>query len=261
MRGKERQRSFNVRYYQAHQREEIARVRSRQEATVRFLRDLRSQCCADCGQSFAPWVMDFDHRNPEEKSFAITTGRSLLMNRDRLLAEIAKCDVVCANCHAVRTYAQLLEKKDRLPTEEWAPGKSRYIAKKRAAWHANAKMLSELRNVPCADCGRRFPPYVMQFDHLNGAVKQFTVTRIINRSRKLILEEVSKCDIVCANCHRQRTYQRRTAARGSSSAWSERDPSKVDVRGSNPLSRSSVMSQDIANTCLGTLWTGVGAPK
>jgi len=58
-----------------------------------------SHPCVDCGES-DPVVLEFDHL--EEKSFNIAKGL-----RDRsweaLVTEIAKCDVVCANCHRRRT--------------------------------------------------------------------------------------------------------------------------------------------------------------
>ena len=214
----EKQRAYNAAYYKAHRQEEIERVGRRQAATLAFLRDLRRRPCADCGRRFSPWVMDFDHREPKEKSFALAAGKALLKSRAVLLAEIAKCDIVCANCHAIRTYNQIQARKARLTPEEWTPGTSKYIEKRRARWRANAQMLRELCEVPCADCGERYPSCAMQFDHREGTSKKFLVSRMIHRSRKAILEEVAKCDIVCANCHRERTYQRRMAARGSSSA-------------------------------------------
>jgi hypothetical protein len=47
--------------------------------------------------------MDFDHREPESKSQRVMAmvGRAGI---GRILAEVAKCDVVCANCHRMRTY-------------------------------------------------------------------------------------------------------------------------------------------------------------
>ena len=184
----------------------------RHDDTIAFLRDLRRVPCADCGGIFPPYVMDFDHRDPNTKLFAITGGHAPLLSRKRLIAEIDKCDIVCANCHALRTYANLLERRRRSLPEEWAPGQSPRIAQNRARWRANAAMLNELRDIPCADCGRRFPPCVMQFDHRDPATKRFEVTRIITRARPVILAEVAKCDIVCTNCHRVRTYRRRITA-------------------------------------------------
>ena len=86
--------------------------------------------------------------------------------------------------------------------------------------------------MPCVDCGRTFPYFVMQFDHRDPREKKYLVSQMVGRTgTETILAEVRKCDIVCTNCHRERTYQRRCASRidvnrGSSSAWLERLPSK-----------------------------------
>ena len=49
--------------------------------------------------------MQFDHRNPSEKSFGLASeGRN--MSFEAQLAESMKCDLVCANCHAIRTHKQ-----------------------------------------------------------------------------------------------------------------------------------------------------------
>jgi hypothetical protein len=156
--------------------------------------------------------MDFDHRDPSKKLFTIAGGHALLMSRAKLIAEVEKCDVVCANCHALRTYAGLMERRRRSTQEEWTPGTSAYIERKRAHWRASATMLNELRDVPCLDCGRRFPPCVMQFDHREHATKKFMVSQNRSGAHSTILAEVAKCDIVCTNCHRDRTYKRRMAA-------------------------------------------------
>ena len=60
-----------------------------------------SRGCADCGYNFAPEALHFDHRDPSEKEFTI--GNSKTRSLELVLAEIAKCDVRCANCHAVRS--------------------------------------------------------------------------------------------------------------------------------------------------------------
>jgi len=64
---------------------------------------------------------------------------------------------------------------------------------------------------PCADCGKNYPYYVMDFDHLED--KSFGISDAINRRRKslkAVLEEIAKCEVVCANCHRGRTHSRLT---------------------------------------------------
>jgi hypothetical protein len=60
----------------------------------------------------------------------------------------------------------------------------------------------------CTDCNVSYPPYVLDFDHLRD--KEFGISRAIYRGTALakIKQEIKKCEIVCANCHRVRTYER-----------------------------------------------------
>lgn len=65
----------------------------------------------------------------------------------------------------------------------------------------------KIKDVPCMDCNIKYPPYVMDFDHRGD--KKFVISMNMARySLKTVREEISKCDIVCANCHRFRTYNR-----------------------------------------------------
>lgn len=61
---------------------------------------------------------------------------------------------------------------------------------------------------PCTDCGRSYPPYVMEWDHLPEAVKTLVLadTRRAAFSKTRILAELENCELVCANCHRERTF-------------------------------------------------------
>ena len=66
-----------------------------------------------------------------------------------------------------------------------------------------------LKQKPCMDCGVQYPHYVMDFDHRDRKLKLTSINRMVNfhsYSKKKILEEIEKCDLVCANCHRIRTY-------------------------------------------------------
>ena len=70
-----------------------------------------------------------------------------------------------------------------------------------------------LKEVPCADCKQSYPYYVMDFDHVNGK-KEYLVSKLVNLGcRTKALNEAKKCEIVCSNCHRIRTFNRQ---RGSS---------------------------------------------
>lgn len=68
-----------------------------------------------------------------------------------------------------------------------------------------------LKQKPCMDCGVQYPPYVMDFDHRDKETKIAAINQMINLhsySKEKILNEISKCDLVCANCHRKRTFCR-----------------------------------------------------
>lgn len=69
--------------------------------------------------------------------------------------------------------------------------------------------IGKLKEVPCADCKQRYPSYVMDFDHLDPTKKKSAVSFMLshNQPLKMILEEISKCEVVCANCHRERTHK------------------------------------------------------
>ena len=66
------------------------------------------------------------------------------------------------------------------------------------------------KDIPCTDCHRQYPYYVMDLDHVRGT-KVINLGLAIARgySERAIHEEIAKCDVVCANCHRERTYQRK----------------------------------------------------
>lgn len=61
----------------------------------------------DCHGEFPHYVMHFDHRNPATKIKAVAAMIRNTITWEKLEAEIAKCDLVCANCHAVRTWNQM----------------------------------------------------------------------------------------------------------------------------------------------------------
>ena len=84
----------------------------------------------------------------------------------------------------------------------WQSRKNEFKRQKRQ-WMRDPKT-----DVPCADCGRVFPPEAMEWDHRPGTVKLFEVSMMSDRSRKLILEEIAKCDLVCAVDHAIRTRTR-----------------------------------------------------
>ena len=86
------------------------------------------------------------------------------------------------------------------------PEKAKEYGKKRK--ETIRAYLQRLKEEPCVDCGRCYPYYVMDFDHVRGE-KSFGIATVggMSRSLKIIKEELEKCDLVCANCHRIGTHK------------------------------------------------------
>ena len=65
-------------------------------------------------------------------------------------------------------------------------------------------VLSYLQINPCVDCGES-DPIVLEFDHQRD--KKMGVSRLIlgGYTEKVILDEIQKCVVRCANCHRRKT--------------------------------------------------------
>ena len=82
-------------------------------------------------------------------------------------------------------------------------------ANRRAFSRTRGKWLRSLKAGPCTDCRGVFPSEAMEWDNLPGTVKLGEIsTRLRARSAEVILAEIAKCELVCANCHAVRTRSR-----------------------------------------------------
>lgn len=90
------------------------------------------------------------------------------------------------------------------------------LYKQRAADHTRRHraevrrlVIEEKAGKPCTDCGATYPHYVMHFDHV-GDDKLFNIGDAGSQGYawSRIEEEIAKCELVCANCHAGRTWQR-----------------------------------------------------
>lgn len=79
------------------ERRKTAYHRQRRQETNLWLASFRKEC-VQCGED-DPVVLDFHHRDPTQKRFQLTGSLCYSRSRESLLKEIAKCDVLCANCH------------------------------------------------------------------------------------------------------------------------------------------------------------------
>lgn len=102
-------RLYNKRVYRRDKDKIRARLNANKEANRKIVRCLKYAPCKDCGNRFDPVCMDFDHI--ESKSFSIAIVPRDSISLPRLLKEIEKCDLVCSNCHRLRTRARSLMEK------------------------------------------------------------------------------------------------------------------------------------------------------
>lgn len=65
--------------------------------------EMHGGACEDCGMDLItfPMCADFDHIDPTEKEFGIS--RLVVVDPERLVQELMKCRLLCANCHRIRT--------------------------------------------------------------------------------------------------------------------------------------------------------------
>ena len=74
----------------------------KQSSTHAWIVSLKAgQACTDCGRVFPPAAMQWDHIPGTEKVADVSALRN--QPRELILAEIAKCELVCVNCHTLRT--------------------------------------------------------------------------------------------------------------------------------------------------------------
>ncbi|MGA8219415.1 MAG: hypothetical protein WB771_12695 [Solirubrobacterales bacterium] len=112
---------------------------------------------------------------------------------------IGQRDNMCAPCRSAYGREHYLANR-----QKYIDGEAR---RKRARAEVRTRYLLEyFRENPCADCGES-DPLVLEFDHLRD--KRFEITnQFASRNWQEILDEIAKCDVVCANCHRRRTASR-----------------------------------------------------
>lgn len=128
---------------------------------------------------------------------------------------------LCTNCWKEKTVEEFHYSKER-GHQAWCKSckkerdRNYYWSKKEKRKAQNKKWWADyvewyrlLKTSPCHDCGGSFDPVCMQWDHLPGERKIESVAVLFGKGNKsAILEEIRKCELVCANCHALRTHNR-----------------------------------------------------
>lgn len=82
------------------------------------------------------------------------------------------------------------------------------IRRERLRSEFRTNMLAYLSNKACIECGEA-DMRVLEMDHIDPAQKKFSVSQAVKLgySWQEVLEELKKCQILCANCHKRRTAE------------------------------------------------------
>lgn len=132
---------------------------------------------------------------------------------------------ICSTCLLEKASREFYRKGGRLQSKckecqsayfrlYYRENRSRFVSKNRRNKSRQRKrlraILLRVKQSPCQDCGGEFHPWVMELDHREGTIKEAAVANLVSKgcTDARLLEEIDKCDVVCANCHRMRTYRR-----------------------------------------------------
>lgn len=114
MKRKQYQKKYHEGWYAENGDHRREQVRNRRRKLKQRYRDYKeSLSCEECGHSGKDnaWSLDFDHINPDEKVVAVSHLVTSGYGWERIMEEIEKCRVVCANCHRKKGYQEHMLKE------------------------------------------------------------------------------------------------------------------------------------------------------
>ena len=133
----------------------------------------------------------------------------------------------CGQCHKTKLTKNFYVKRIKTETtfqsscidctkeyhrQHYKNNKKKYYKNKLKNKERAKKAVNLLKNKPCTDCGGSFPSVAMDFDHTKDNKVKNVAYYVASNSLGKALEELKKCELVCSNCHRVRTLNRRLAS-------------------------------------------------
>lgn len=110
----------------------------------------------------------------------------------------------CSKCKEIKPVEEFSKNppstKSRDGYRSWCKECRKTEAQEKRDW------INTFKQVPCTDCGRKYPPILMDFDHVPE--KGIKIDIVMRLGKKKALEEIAKCEVVCPTCHRIRTVTR-----------------------------------------------------
>jgi hypothetical protein len=162
-----------------------------------FVASLKDAPCLDCGKSYEPFCMDFDHVG--EKRSDISSMVRNTYSLEAILREISKTELVCVICHRDRSYRRTRSKESELSQNKYAIKTRKRLAELR-------QIVYSAKSKPCVTCGASYDPWLMDLDHVDGAkVMHVAAMAGKNASKPDLVSEIAKCQVLCALCHRRKS--------------------------------------------------------
>jgi hypothetical protein len=96
--NKDKQAEYKKKHYENNRQKVIDSVAERRRELRKWFDEYKSTLSCKCGENH-PDCLDFHHVNPEEKDLDIAMAINRGWGREKIMREVAKCIVVCANCH------------------------------------------------------------------------------------------------------------------------------------------------------------------
>ena len=186
---KECAKEYRYKRYYDNIEESRRKTNKKRAERVIWLRSLKEGIpCKDCGKFYDPSCMDYDHVCDTSEKIK-NVSRMVLDNssKESILEEIKKCELVCLFCHNKRTH-------DRFSNTKYPPNVLR-----------NIKIINDFKNVECIICGQKYEHYNMQLDHIDPSTRLNYVCNLKSCKEEILREELSKCRVLCAMCHRKKS--------------------------------------------------------
>lgn len=211
--GRERTRRHNEKRYANPEYRATALAAARERRKLKGKEDLRksrarlqtivdewkSEGCVDCGYADVR-AIDPDHLDGNLKSGHVSRMVQMCASERRIRAELAKCVPRCVRCH-------------RRVTQGQRPNRHRSAPQVPPSWQRILDTQDRNDSIKlargCTDCGWSGWARGLDWDHVRGR-KVTTIANMIGRGHtwSAIESEMTKCEVVCANCHRIRTIER-----------------------------------------------------
>jgi hypothetical protein len=141
--------------------------------------------CIDCGIDDYK-ILEFDHFRDKINCVRKMTNEIDMINESK------KCDIRCVRCHRIKTFQNKIESINSYI----------YIARNYVD-----KIKKEIGKCEICEWFDEDNLYCLDFDHINREDKSENISRLVSIGSNInkIKDEIKKCRLLCANCHRTHT--------------------------------------------------------